>query len=125
MGGPKGVGGLGALPHEKKIRVFKFWCLKWSILTEITVKYGKYFNFFCQQGGGYPPPCGAEWGVRTPPDPPPPLAGTLGYINAHDPLKYIIIANTVGCCYFQIVSYFYYQIIRTSSANVGPTAIVL
>ena len=67
-GGTKGGGGLGAHHHEKKIRVFKFWFLKWPILSEMTVKYGKYFNFSCQQGGGdIPPPCGAEWGVRTPP----------------------------------------------------------
>ena len=41
--------------------------LKWPILTEMTVKYGKYFNFSCQQGGeGGNPPCGAEWGGGVP-----------------------------------------------------------
>ena len=58
-GGPQGVGDLGVL--------FKFWCLKWPILTEMTVKYGKYFQFFLPTRGGYPP-CGAEWWG---PDPPP------------------------------------------------------
>ena len=50
-------GGLGVLPQEKKIQIFKFWCLKWPILTEMTVKYGIYFSFLCQQGGGgiFPP----------------------------------------------------------------------
>ena len=68
-GGPKRVGGLGVLPHEKKIRVFKFWCSKWPILTEMTVKYGKYFKFPCQQGGISPlaPPVVPSGGVRTPP----------------------------------------------------------
>ena len=76
-GGPKGVGGLD-LPQEIKFKSFKFWCLKWPILTEMTVKYRKYFYFSCQQGGDIPP-CGAEWGVRTPP--PPPLAETLFYVK--------------------------------------------
>ena len=59
-GGPKGVGVWGSSPWRKKSRVFKFWCLKWPILTEMTVKYGKYFNFSCRQVGDNPP-CGAEW----------------------------------------------------------------
>ena len=33
----------------------------------MTVKYGKYFNFSCQQGGISPPPVVLSEGVRTPP----------------------------------------------------------
>ena len=69
-GGPKRVGGLGILPQENKIKVFKFWCSKWPILPEMTVKYEKKKKFLPTRGGY--PPCGAEWGVWTPPDPPPP-----------------------------------------------------
>ena len=71
-GGPEGVGVWGS-SHRK------FCCLKWPILTEMTVKYGIYFYFFCQQGGY--PPCGAEWGGSGPPPPrTPPLAETLPFI---------------------------------------------
>ena len=59
----KGCGVWGRSPRRKKSRVFKFWFLKWPILTEITVKY---FNFSCQQGGDIPP-CGAKWGGPDPP----------------------------------------------------------
>ena len=55
------------------IRVFKFRCLKWPILSEMTVKYAKYFIFSCQQGifscqqggGGYLP-CGGGGGCGNP-----------------------------------------------------------
>ena len=60
-GGPKGVVGLGVFPQEKKNRVFKFLCLKWPILTEMTL-------------------CGAEWGGPDPPGPPP--GGNPGYIES-------------------------------------------
>ena len=43
--GPRGVGGLGVLPREKKIKSFKFECLKWPILTEMTAKSGVHFLF--------------------------------------------------------------------------------
>ena len=66
----KGWGVWVSSPRRKKIRVFKFWCLKWPILTEMTVKYWKYFIFFCQQGG-ISPPVALSGGVRTPTDPPP------------------------------------------------------
>ena len=56
-GGPKGVG--GSSPRR---------CLKWHILTEMTVKYGIYFYFLCQQGGDIPPVV-LSGGVRTPPTP--------------------------------------------------------
>ena len=64
--GSKRGGGSEVLPQEKKIRVLKFWCLKWPILTEMTVKYGKYFNFSGQQGGDFPFP------PLPPPSPSPP-----------------------------------------------------
>ena len=54
--------------QEKKIQNFKFWCLKWPIWNEMTIKYGISFNFSCQQGGpGDIPPLWC-WvgGVRTP-----------------------------------------------------------
>ena len=50
---------------------FKFECLKWPILAEITAKSAIYSHFFCQQGGDIPP-CGPERGG---PDPPGPLPG--------------------------------------------------
>ena len=53
---------------RKQLQSFKFECLKWPILAEMTAKSGIYFHFLCQQGGGYPP-CGAKrgGGFRTPP----------------------------------------------------------
>ena len=65
--GPKGVGGLGALPQKKKIRVFTFWCLKLPILTEMTVKYGKYILIILANKGGISPPVVLSGGVQTPP----------------------------------------------------------
>ena len=58
---------------------YTFQCIKWSIITAMTVKYGIYFYCIFQQGG-ISPCCGAEsgGGGRTDtPTPPPPLAGTL------------------------------------------------
>ena len=49
-GGPKRVEGLGfppPPPRRKKIQNFKFWCLKWPIWNEMTIKYGISFNFSC------------------------------------------------------------------------------
>ena len=54
-GGLKGVEDLEALPQEKKNQSFKLECLKWPILAEMTAKQGKYFHFFCQQGGDISP----------------------------------------------------------------------
>ena len=62
------MGGLGVHPQEKKNQNFKFECLKWPILAEMTAKSGIYFNFLCQQGGGYSP----LWCLEGGPDPPPP-----------------------------------------------------
>ena len=53
-GDPKGVGVRGT--QEKKIKSFKFACLKWPILVEITAKSGIFFHFHCQQGGPGNPP---------------------------------------------------------------------
>ena len=56
------------LSEEKKIE-FQILVLKWSILTEITEKYGKYLNLFGQQGGGGVPLRCQAGGL----DPPSPL----------------------------------------------------
>ena len=55
----KGWGVWGSSPRR---------CLKWHILTEMTVKYEIYFYFLCQQGGDIPPVV-LSGGVRTPPTP--------------------------------------------------------
>ena len=54
--GPKGVKGgskrgRGPPPPKKS---FKFLCLEWPMLTEMTAHYGKYLYFFAKKGG-YPP----------------------------------------------------------------------
>ena len=36
-------------------QVFKFWCLKWHILTEMTAKYGNILIFLANKGGIHPP----------------------------------------------------------------------
>ena len=53
----------GGPPLEGNKFSFKSWCLKWPILTEITVKYGIIFILFANNmppvvlsGGGVPPP---------------------------------------------------------------------
>ena len=49
---------------------FKFCCLIWPILTEMTINYEILFYLPTR---GYISPCGAEWeGVPTPPPPLPP-----------------------------------------------------
>ena len=73
-GALKGVGGLRVIPQEKKNQSFKFWCLKWPIWTEMTVKYGIYFICSCQQGGISPPVVLSRGGGVPHP---PPLAETL------------------------------------------------
>ena len=71
----KGWGVWGSSPKEKKSQSFKFECMKWPILAEITAKSAIYSHFLCQQGGGgISPPCGAERGGGSRP---PPLAETL------------------------------------------------
>ena len=77
-GGPKGVGGLGK--KEKKNQRFKFECLIWPFLAEITAKSGIYFHFLCQQGGDIPL-CGADRGGPDPPlSPGSPLVETLDWV---------------------------------------------
>ena len=49
---------------------FQFKCYKWHILTEMTAIYGIYLYIFLLTKGDIPP-CGAEWGVWTPPAPNP------------------------------------------------------
>ena len=77
-GGPKGVWGGCLLPGEKN-RIFQFYCLKWPILTEMSEKYGKYFCFFCQQGG----PLWCRVGGTGPPRPllPETLQKTTGRVS--------------------------------------------
>ena len=55
----KGWGVWGHSPRRKKSE-FIFWCLKWSILTEIT-------GFFFANKGGIFPPVVLSGGIRTPP----------------------------------------------------------
>ena len=63
----------GSSPKRKKYQSFKFECLKWPILIEMTAKSGIYCHFLCQQRGDTPPPpCGAERGGLDPS-----LAGAL------------------------------------------------
>ena len=63
-----------------------FWCLKWPILTEMTVKYEKYYNFSCEQGRDIPPPPVVLSGGG---GPDPPLAETLnGVWGTHAPTSY-------------------------------------
>ena len=59
--------GWGSSPRGKKILIFQFLCLKWPILTEITVKYIIYFNFLCQQGGDTPVVLSRGGGFGPPP----------------------------------------------------------
>ena len=68
-GGVQKVWGVCGSPREEKKQSFKFWCPKWPILPEMTVKYEIYFYFFCQQGGDIPPVV-LSGGVRTRSDPP-------------------------------------------------------
>ena len=90
-GGSKGVGGLGFLSQKKKIQSFKFWCLKWSILTEIfDSKIWNIFLFYLPTRGKHPPPpcdppCGAEWGDLYPPSP----AGNHEFIIRSTNLAYV------------------------------------
>ena len=59
---------------RKQIQSFKFECLKWPILAEMTAKSGIYFHFLCQQGGGeISPPVVLRGGGGSGP----PLAETL------------------------------------------------
>ena len=57
-------GVLGSSPGRKS---FKFECLKWPFLAEITAKSEIYSHFLFQQGGY--PPCDPERGSGPPPPP--------------------------------------------------------
>ena len=50
-GGSKWGGESGGPTTGEKIQSFKFQCLTWPILTEMTPKYGIYIFFLYQQGG--------------------------------------------------------------------------
>ena len=63
----KGWGVWWSSPQGKKIKSFKFKCLKLPILTEMTAISKIYFYFFSQQEGNTPPPCGAERWCSDPP----------------------------------------------------------
>ena len=74
----KGLGVCGSSPRRKQNQSFKFECLKWPILAEITAKSAIYSHFLCQQVGGISTPLyGAEKGGPDPPHPDPSPAETL------------------------------------------------
>ena len=99
----EGWGIWGSSPRRKKIRVFKFWCLTWPILTEMTVKNGKYFYFSCQQAGvNPPPPVVLSGGIRTPPGPP--LAETLIHIILKHIQNVIILFPNISLLCFKLPS---------------------
>ena len=66
-GSKRGGRGLGVLIKNQN---FKFECLKWPILAEMTAKSGIYFHFLCQQGG-ISPIVVLRGGGGGGPDPPP------------------------------------------------------
>ena len=104
-GGPKGAGGLGVLPLEEQIRVFKFLCLKKPILTEMTVKYGKYFNFSANKGGVV-----LSGGLRTPPRTPPCGNSVPGYSSFCRPTYCVAFASRYRFTYFhhkKIIMFFW------------------
>ena len=57
----------------------------------MTAKYGIYFYFLFQQGGDIPP-CGAEWGVRTPP---PPVGNPDAQLNTEICLKSFFAGDNI------------------------------
>ena len=71
-------------PSRKKNQSFKFECLKWPILAEITAESEIYSHFFCQQGRDIPP---VFLRRGSGPPPPPPWRKPWFSINASDQVK--------------------------------------